>query len=171
MLKDQKNKKSHEKSAQTACEAAGSIRTVASLTREDDCLRIYSQSLEEPLRNSNRTAIWSNLLYGFSQAMSFWVISLIFWYGSTLVASREYTVFQFFVGLMVSAILSIYVVILNFVVEYYICLNSGRKCMLVLIPHDSHFNMLCRYLHMFRTSHLPKGRHLILSTSLMLFPK
>lgn len=102
VLKDKKNKKAHEKSAQTACEAAGSIRTVASLTREDDCVKIYSVSLEEPLRNSSRTALWSNFLYGCSQAMAFWVIALIFWYGSTLVASQQFSVFQFFVGLMAS---------------------------------------------------------------------
>uniref|UniRef100_A0A8H7Y479 P-loop containing nucleoside triphosphate hydrolase protein n=1 Tax=Psilocybe cubensis TaxID=181762 RepID=A0A8H7Y479_PSICU len=100
VLKDQKNKKAHDASAQLACEAAGAIRTVASLTREDDCLRIYSQSLEEPLRKSNRSAIWSNLLYAFTQALSFFVIALIFWYGSLLVSRQQASLFHFFVGLM-----------------------------------------------------------------------
>jgi len=102
VLKDQKNKKAHEDSAQIACEAAGAIRTVASLTREDDCLRQYSESLEEPLRKSTKSAIWSNLLYSISQAMSFWVISLIFWYGARLVSFREFNTFDFFVALIVS---------------------------------------------------------------------
>ena len=101
MLKDQANKKAHEGSAHLACEAAGSIRTVASLTREDDCCDLYSQSLEIPLQQSNRTAIWSGLLFSFSQAMVFFVIALVFWYGSLLVSKREYAIFQFFVGLMV----------------------------------------------------------------------
>ncbi|TFK23400.1 multidrug resistance protein 1 [Coprinopsis marcescibilis] len=100
VLKDEANKKAHEESAQLACEAAASIRTVASLTREDDCLAIYSKSLEEPLRRSNRSSIWSKGLYALSQAVVFWVIALVFWYGSILVASFEATVFQFFVGLM-----------------------------------------------------------------------
>ncbi|PPQ91666.1 hypothetical protein CVT25_012879 [Psilocybe cyanescens] len=100
VLKDQANKKAHEDSAQLACEAAGSIRTVAALTREDDCLRLYSESLEEPLRKSNKTAIWSNALYSFSQALVFFVIALIFWYGAVLVSRLEATTFQFFVGLM-----------------------------------------------------------------------
>ncbi|KJA18017.1 hypothetical protein HYPSUDRAFT_169806 [Hypholoma sublateritium FD-334 SS-4] len=100
VLKDQANKKSHEDSAQLACEAAGSIRTVAALTREEDCLRLYAQSLEEPLRKSNKTAIWSNLLYSFSQSLVFFVIALIFWYGATLVSKLEATTFEFFVGLM-----------------------------------------------------------------------
>jgi ABC-type multidrug transport system fused ATPase/permease subunit len=69
-MKDQVNKAAHEESAQVACEAAGAIRTVASLTREDDCIRIYSKSLEEPLRRSNRTAFWSNMLFAISQAIT-----------------------------------------------------------------------------------------------------
>ncbi|KAF8158097.1 P-loop containing nucleoside triphosphate hydrolase protein [Crassisporium funariophilum] len=100
VLKDQANKKAHEDSAQLACEAAGSIRTVAALTREDDCLALYSESLEGPLRASNKTAFWSNMLYSFSQALVFFVIALIFWYGATLVSRFEATTFQFFVGLM-----------------------------------------------------------------------
>ncbi|KAG6837188.1 hypothetical protein H0H93_013415 [Arthromyces matolae] len=102
VLKDQANKKSHESSAQLACEAAGAIRTVASLTREDDCCDLYSKSLEEPLRQSDRTAIFSNGLYSLSQSMIFFVIALVFYYGSLLVSRREYSTFQFFVGLMSS---------------------------------------------------------------------
>ena len=98
-----KNKKAHTASAQVACEAAGAIRTVASLTREDDCCRIYSESLEAPLRRSNRTAFWSNLIFALSQSMTFYVIALIFWYGSRLVSSFEVSTFHFFIALMVSA--------------------------------------------------------------------
>ena len=101
VLKDQVNKKLHDESAQVACEAAASIRTVASLVREDDCCDIYSKSLEGPLRTSNRTAIYSTGLFALTQSMAFWVISLIFWYGSRLVASREYNTTQFFICLMV----------------------------------------------------------------------
>ncbi|KAJ7087513.1 P-loop containing nucleoside triphosphate hydrolase protein [Mycena epipterygia] len=100
VLKHQKNKKEHETSAQLACEAAAAIRTVASLTREDDCCDLYSKSLEESLRRSNRSAIWSNLLYALSQSMVFFTIALVFWWGATLVSKRECTLFQFFVGLM-----------------------------------------------------------------------
>ncbi|KAJ7175926.1 P-loop containing nucleoside triphosphate hydrolase protein [Mycena filopes] len=89
VLKDQKNKAAHESSAQLACEAA--------------CLyshrRLYSQSLEEPLRQSNRTAIWSNLLYALSQSMIFFVIALVFWFGaglcSTFSAIQAGNVFSF----------------------------------------------------------------------------
>ncbi|KAM5533130.1 hypothetical protein V8D89_013178 [Ganoderma adspersum] len=100
VLKDQQNKAAHELSAQLACEAAGAIRTVASLTREEDCCRLYSESLEEPLIRSNRTAIYSNGIFSLSQSMSFFVIALVFWYGSLLVADFKRSTFQFFIGLM-----------------------------------------------------------------------
>ncbi|KAF8503872.1 P-loop containing nucleoside triphosphate hydrolase protein [Gautieria morchelliformis] len=99
VLKDERNKNAHESSAHLACEAAGAIRTVASLTREDDCCTIYSESLLKPLRDSKKTAIWSNLLFSLSQAMVFFAVSLVFWYGSRLVASTEYNIQQFFICL------------------------------------------------------------------------
>ncbi|THH26451.1 hypothetical protein EUX98_g7736 [Antrodiella citrinella] len=99
-LKDQMNKKAHEHSAHVACEAAAAIRTVASLTRENDCCRIYSETLDEPLKRSNKTAISSNTIYAASQSMSFWIIALVFWYGSRLVSSEKVTTFHFFVALM-----------------------------------------------------------------------
>ncbi|KAI0652215.1 multidrug resistance protein 1 [Trametes meyenii] len=100
VLKDQRNRKAHEVSAQLACEAAGAVRTIASLTREEECCRLYSESLEEPYRRSNRTAIYANAIYSFTQAVSFWIIALVFWYGSLLVADLKRTTFQFFIGLM-----------------------------------------------------------------------
>ncbi|KAG6377083.1 P-loop containing nucleoside triphosphate hydrolase protein [Boletus reticuloceps] len=100
VLKDQQNKRAHESSAHLACEAAASIRTVASLTREEDCLRLYSESLDGPLRNSNRTTKWSSLLYAFSQSITFYVIALVFWYGARLVSYLELSTMAFFVSLM-----------------------------------------------------------------------
>jgi ATP-binding cassette subfamily B (MDR/TAP) protein 1 len=100
-LKDQRNKKAQESSAQIACEATAAIRTVASLTREEHCLDIYSRSLEGPIRKSVRTALWSNLLYAFSQAMGYWVTSLVVWYGATLVSRQELSTQSFFIALVV----------------------------------------------------------------------
>jgi len=99
--KDQKNKAEYESSAQIACEAVAAIRTVSSLTREDDCLNLYRSSLEGPLRKSTRTALWSNMLFSLSQSTMFWVIALVFWYGSTLVSRLEISIQAFFIALMV----------------------------------------------------------------------
>ena len=111
VLKDQQNKKEHESSAQVACEAAGAIRTVASLTREDDCCNIYSKSLEEPLKRSNRTAFFSNLIFSFSQAVMFFVISLVFWFGARGVADGKYDTMSFFVCLFVRNFMLVYAVL------------------------------------------------------------
>lgn len=77
VMKDQTNRKTHEGSSQLACEAAGAIKTVASLTREDDCVKLYSKSLETPLRLSNRTAFTSTFWFALSQSMVFFVIALV----------------------------------------------------------------------------------------------
>jgi len=77
VLKDQVNKELHEHSAQVACEAAASIRTVASLVREEDCTRAFSKSLDEALQRSNRSMIPRVAMFALSQAASFWVISLV----------------------------------------------------------------------------------------------
>jgi ATP-binding cassette subfamily B (MDR/TAP) protein 1 len=100
-LKDKRNKTAHENSAQIACEAVAAIRTVASLTREEDCLSLYSGSLEGPLKKTTRTAFWSNMLFALSQSMAFWVIALVFWYGSSLVSRLEISTQGFFIALMV----------------------------------------------------------------------
>lgn len=96
VLKDQKNKKTYSKTAHMASEAAGAIRTVASLTREEDCCREYHDALEGPTRYSIKSALSANLLYAVSQALSFWVIALVFYVGSRWLASGRYTTQQFF---------------------------------------------------------------------------
>ena len=101
MVRDKENEKAHRGSAQIACEAAGAIKTVAALTREDDCCRLYSESLDGPLRNGRKAAFRTGLLYGLAQATTFWVIALVFWYGSRLVSTFDITPFAFFLGLMV----------------------------------------------------------------------
>ncbi|KAL4080878.1 P-loop containing nucleoside triphosphate hydrolase protein [Scleroderma citrinum] len=100
VLKDQANKAAHATSAKLACEAAGAIRTVSSLTREEDCLKLYTSSLDEVLRRSNRTSIWSSILFAFSKSSAFWAIALTFWYGSTLVSRLEVSTTGFFTALM-----------------------------------------------------------------------
>ena len=99
VLKDDETKAAHEQSAQLACEAAGAIRTVASLTREQDCLRIYSESLDGPRKRSYRVSFFSNLLFAGSQSMTFFVIALVFWYGADQVSRQEFSTTAFFVCL------------------------------------------------------------------------
>ncbi|RDL39380.1 uncharacterized protein BP5553_03720 [Venustampulla echinocandica] len=90
-------KKAYEKSASFACEATSAIRTVASLTREQDVLRQYQDSLDAQSKRSLKSVLKTSLLYAASQSLMFLCVALGFWYGGNRIADREYTLFQFFV--------------------------------------------------------------------------
>ena len=89
-------KKAYEGSASYACEATAAIRTVASLTRENDVWEHYHQSLVDQGKVSLVSILKSSALYAASQSFMFLCIALGFWYGGTLIASHEFTMFQFF---------------------------------------------------------------------------
>lgn len=93
----ERSKKAYDKSASFASEAMTAIRTVASLTREDDVLTLYSNSLAAQLKASTRSVLRSSLLYSASQSLLLLCFALGFWYGGTLIAKGEYSQFQFFV--------------------------------------------------------------------------
>ncbi|CRK36735.1 hypothetical protein BN1708_007166 [Verticillium longisporum] len=92
-----RSKAAYSSSASFASEAISAIRTVASLTREQDVLDMYKKSLAEQQRRSLRSVLKSSSLYAGSQSLTFLAFALGFWYGGTLIASREYNMFQFFV--------------------------------------------------------------------------
>ena len=89
-------KVAYEKSASYACEATSAIRTVASLTREVDVWQHYHQQLVDQGAKSLRSIMRSSSLYAASQSFMFLCIALGFWYGATLIAGGEYSMFQFF---------------------------------------------------------------------------
>jgi ATP-binding cassette subfamily B (MDR/TAP) protein 1 len=93
----QRAKKSYEKSASFACEATSAIRTVASLTREQDVLAQYVDSLNAQEKRSLNSVLKSSLLYAASQSLMFACVALGFWYGGNRIADHEYSMFQFFV--------------------------------------------------------------------------
>lgn len=90
-------KKAYEGSASYACEATSAIRTVASLTREKDVWEHYHRSLVLQNQQSLRSVLKSSTLYAGSQSFILLCTALGFWYGGTLIANREYSMFQFFV--------------------------------------------------------------------------
>lgn len=93
----QRSKLAYEGSAGYACEATSAIRTVASLTREDDVRRTYHAQLENQRRSGLISVAKSTILYAASQALVFLCVALGFWYGSTLLGKYEYSMFRFFV--------------------------------------------------------------------------
>jgi ATP-binding cassette subfamily B (MDR/TAP) protein 1 len=93
----QRSKSAYEGSASYACEATSAIRTVASLTREQDVWGVYHDQLQNQGRKSLISVLKSSLLYASSQALVFFCVALGFWYGGTLLGHHEYSIFRFFV--------------------------------------------------------------------------
>ena len=88
VLKDKKNKEAHEESARLACEAAGAVKTVASLTREQGFVDAYSRSLGEPLRVANRATIVRMFWFGCTQSTVFFANALVSAHPLSLPRSR-----------------------------------------------------------------------------------
>ncbi|RFU73423.1 abc transporter [Trichoderma arundinaceum] len=95
-----RSKAAYAASATFASEAISAIRTVAALTREEDVLKMYQNSLAEQQRRSLRSVLKSSTLYAASQSLVFLVFALGFWYGGTLIGKGEYDLFQFFLCFM-----------------------------------------------------------------------
>ncbi|QPH01809.1 hypothetical protein C2857_006012 [Epichloe festucae Fl1] len=96
----QRSKAAYASSATFASEAISAIRTVAALTREEDVLRQYRESLAAQQRRSLISVLKSSALYAASQSLLFLCFALGFWYGGTLIGKREYDMFQFFLCFM-----------------------------------------------------------------------
>lgn len=90
-------KKAYESSASFACEATAAIRTVASLTREEDVWEHYHQNLVAQGRASLQSILRSSILYASSQSFMFLCTALGFWYGGTLLGNKEITELHFFI--------------------------------------------------------------------------
>ena len=95
-----RSKAAYASSATFASEAISAIRTVASLTREEDVLNQYKASLAKQQRASLKSVLKSSSLYAASQSLLFLCFALGFWYGGTLIAKKEYGLFQFFLCFM-----------------------------------------------------------------------
>ncbi|THZ00480.1 multidrug resistance protein, partial [Aureobasidium pullulans] len=86
----------HQASTTFACEAVGVIRTVAAQTREKDVGDQYHTMLDNHGKQNLYAILKATLLYAASQSLIFLCIALGLWYGSGLIADREYSIFQFF---------------------------------------------------------------------------
>lgn len=88
--------RAYKKSAGYACEHTNAIRTVASLTIEDEIYNGYRGQLDAQIKESLKSNLRNSVWYAASQSFMFLAIALGFWYGGTLISSGEYTLFQFF---------------------------------------------------------------------------
>ena len=87
-------------SAAFAAEHIAAMRTVASLSLEGYVADKYKNMAGDQRIASLKSVSKSAALYAASQSALFLCLGLGFWYGSTLMATFEYDIFQFFVCLM-----------------------------------------------------------------------
>ncbi|KAL5121571.1 hypothetical protein ACEQ8H_000643 [Pleosporales sp. CAS-2024a] len=97
LIRMEKRTKNSSDAASFACEAASSIRTVATLSLEQHLLTEYHAKLGDQAKDNFKFQNVSGVLYATSQGLSMFIFALMFWYGSRLLASGEYTVLQFFI--------------------------------------------------------------------------
>lgn len=94
---DSKIRQSRQESAAYASEVVAAIRIVASCGLESHVLKTYDSILAKQTADSVRSILLTSLLYAASQSATFLCAALGFWYGGTLIANGEYTIFQFFI--------------------------------------------------------------------------
>lgn len=97
VLVEQRAKSTNEASAVQAREAINTIRTVASLSSESNVLDSYHKLLSKQRQANFGWILSISALYTPSVSLFFACMALIFWYGTKLLADREYTVLQLWV--------------------------------------------------------------------------
>ncbi|KAF1952299.1 leptomycin B resistance protein pmd1 [Byssothecium circinans] len=89
-----------EESSQFATEAVGAFRTVKSLIMEDIIADRYKDLLSLHVNKAFGSAKFGTLVFAASDSVDMACMALAFWYGGTLLASREYDILSFFVIFM-----------------------------------------------------------------------
>ncbi|KAK9330669.1 P-loop containing nucleoside triphosphate hydrolase protein [Lipomyces starkeyi] len=118
----------HAKSSNYACEATSSIRTVLSLTREQEILDGYRKTLAVIIEGNRIANIKSAALVAIGRGMQYYVMALAFYYGGILVASGEYSLNQFFVIFIIVVFgLENATTIFSFAPEMSKALQAGRN--------------------------------------------
>lgn len=91
------NAKVFEGSSQFATEAVGAFRTVLSLIMEDTITGRYNSLLAGHVKQAFSSAKYSTIIFAASDSVEMACTALAFWYGGTLLASREYDLVDFFI--------------------------------------------------------------------------
>ncbi|KAG6257221.1 hypothetical protein E4U23_007418 [Claviceps purpurea] len=102
----EKHEEAFSKSVGISVEAVDSIKTVASLSLEDEVLAVYRRTLDEPKREVTAISFSANLWLALQYLAGNLAFGLAFWWGSKQIFSGVYTETQFIIvvfSLLVSA--------------------------------------------------------------------
>ncbi|KAI0183634.1 ABC transporter type 1, transmembrane domain-containing protein [Xylaria flabelliformis] len=94
---DTKTRQNGRDAASYASELVKSVETVASLGLEEFVLDRYDEFLVQQSVQSLRPILSASSLYAASQSVVYLVCAPGFWYGGTLIANGEYSLFQFYI--------------------------------------------------------------------------
>lgn len=84
-----KSRENFDKASQTTMEAIVNIRTVASFTAEMIALERFDRQARQSMVQGIMSSVVNGMALGFSQAASFSVNALAFWYGARLIGRGE----------------------------------------------------------------------------------
>uniref|UniRef100_A0A3B4T8A9 ATP-binding cassette, sub-family B (MDR/TAP), member 4 n=1 Tax=Seriola dumerili TaxID=41447 RepID=A0A3B4T8A9_SERDU len=87
-----KEQTAYAKAGAVAEEVLSAIRTVFAFSGQDREIKRYHKNLEDAKRMGIKKALSANIAMGFTFLMIYLSYALAFWYGSTLVLSKEYTI-------------------------------------------------------------------------------
>lgn len=96
---EQRHETAYLDAATLATEACTAIRTVAALGREQDVTRLYSEAVDKPYRESLRFIVHGNLWLAFALAITYFVYTLAYYWGSRQVRDGNYSTLEFFIVL------------------------------------------------------------------------
>ncbi|KAG6023115.1 hypothetical protein E4U40_004166 [Claviceps sp. LM458 group G5] len=102
----EKHEEAFSKSVGISVEAVDSIKTVASLSLEDEVMAVYRRTLDEPKREVTAISFSANLWLALQYLAGNLAFGLAFWWGSKQIFSGVYTETQFIIvvfSLLVSA--------------------------------------------------------------------
>ncbi|RDI87841.1 hypothetical protein Vi05172_g1888 [Venturia inaequalis] len=83
--------------SQFGAEAIAGFRTVTALTMEEHIEDRFENLLSAHAQKALKKARWATLVFAFSDSADLLCQALVFWYGGMLLASREYSIVNFFV--------------------------------------------------------------------------
>lgn len=96
---EQRHETAYNEAAAIASEACQNIRTVAAFGLEREILKKYRTAIEEPYEKSFRFIVIGNSMLAFSLAVTYFVYSLAYYWGSRQVRDGNYTQQDFFIVL------------------------------------------------------------------------
>ncbi|XP_070768347.1 ATP-dependent translocase ABCB1 [Enoplosus armatus] len=87
-----KEQAAYAKAGAVAEEVLSAVRTVFAFSGQDREIKRYNKNLEDAKNMGIKKAISTNIAMGFTFMMIYLSYALAFWYGSTLILSKEYTI-------------------------------------------------------------------------------